>query len=205
MKLVSMQFQYAMKKICVFCGSSYGYNPVYSETIKKLSEVFISNDITLVYGGAKVGLMGRLADHILSLEGKVIGIIPEFLKAKEVGHNGLTKIIVVKSMHERKKIMEKQSDGFIALPGGFGTIEEILEMITWGQLKLHEKPCGFLNVNGFYDLLNKFLENTVKEGFIEKGFKEKIIFHSDPAEIMKRFLHYEHCKIDKAKKALENH
>ena len=186
----------------MFYGSSPGLNPIYSEEIEKLSKIFIAKDFTLVYGGAKVGHMGKLADHILSLGGKVKGIIPKFLKEKKVAHNGLTELIEVSSMHERKELMEKQSDGFIALPGGFGTIEEIFEMVTWGQLRLHEKPCGFLNINGFYDLSNDFLENTVKEGFIEREFKNTIIIDSDVGEIVDQFIHYQHHTIDKAKKAL---
>lgn len=191
-----------MKKICVFCGSSYGNNPIYKETAQKLCDVFIENNITLVYGGAKVGLMGQLADQILNAGGKVIGIIPTFLKDKEVAHNNLTELIETNTMHERKQLMEKTSDGFIALPGGFGTIEEIFEMITWGQLNLHKKPCAFLNVNGFYDLLDGFLDNVVKEGFIEKGFKDMIIVDSEPEIVVKKFFDYEHHQIDKAELAL---
>lgn len=192
-----------MKKICVFCGSSYGKNPIYIEAVNKLSEIFIRNNITLIYGGAKVGLMGELADRILKSGGKVIGIIPKFLKDREVAHNNLTKLIEVNSMHERKELMQKESDGFIALPGGLGTVEEIFEMITWGQLRIHEKPCAFLNTNGFYNLIDGFLDNAVNEGFIEKEFKDMIIIESEPDMIINRFLNYEHHNIDKAEIALQ--
>ena len=191
-----------INKICVFCGSSYGVRPDYVIAVKRLSEVFVEQDITLVYGGANVGLMGKLADHIINSGGKVIGIIPSFLKELEIEHRGLTQLIEVQTMHERKDLMEKLSDGFIALPGGFGTFEEILEMITWGQLRLHHKPCGFLNINGYYNLLDKFLNNAVEEGFIEKEFKDLIIFNHDPLVMVKRFQQYEHHKIDKAKNTL---
>jgi uncharacterized protein (TIGR00730 family) len=191
-----------MKKICVFCGSSYGNDRIYSEAAEKLGETFINNNITLVYGGAKIGLMGELADRILHLGGKVIGIIPKFLIDKEVAHNGLTRLVEVDSMHERKALMQKESDGFIALPGGFGTIEEIFEMITWGQLNIHRKPCAFLNINGFYDSMNSFLNNAVKEGFIEKEFKDMIIIESDPNSIIQKFSAYLHPAVDKAELAL---
>jgi uncharacterized protein (TIGR00730 family) len=190
-----------MKKICVFCGSSYGNKPHYSEAVKTLSELFIQYKIELVYGGAKVGLMGELADQIIRSGGEVTGIIPRFLKEQEVEHNGITRLIEVDSMHERKEMMEKESDGFIALPGGVGTIEEIFEMITWGQLSLHEKPCAFLNVNGFYDLIDAFLENTVKEGFLDQDFKNMILVESDPEIVIQWFLNYKHHTIDKAERA----
>lgn len=191
-----------MKTICVFCGSSYGNNKIYSQAVEALSKTFIKHKITLVYGGAKVGLMGKLADNILSSGGKVIGIIPDFLKKKEIEHKDLTELIEVKSMHERKELMEKLSDGFIALPGGFGTFEEILEMITWCQLNLHNKPCGFLNTNGFYNLLYDFFENTVVEGFVDKNFQKTIIFDSDPEKLIEKFLNYKHHKLDKIRKVL---
>jgi len=146
--------------------------------------------------------MGKLADLILGSGGKVIGIIPKFLIDKEVAHNGLTKLIEVDSMHERKSLMQMESDAFIALPGGLGTTEEIFEMITWGQLNIHQKPCALLNINGFYDFMNDYLDNAVNEGFIEKEFKNMIIIEHDPNKIIQRFLNYVHPKIDKAKIAL---
>ena len=191
-----------MKQICVFCGSSPGKNKIYAESVKKLSDIFIQHNLTLVYGGAKVGLMGVLADQILNQGGKVIGIIPKFLKDKEVAHNGLTQLIEVDSMHERKNLMEQKSDGFIAMPGGLGTVEEIFEMITWGQLKLHKKPCAFLNTNSYYNFIDKFLDNAVSEGFIEQEYKNMIIIEDNPDTIFQRFLNYQHPVIDKAEKAL---
>ncbi|MBN2041800.1 MAG: TIGR00730 family Rossman fold protein [Spirochaetes bacterium] len=191
-----------MNKICVFCGSSCGNNPVYTEAAKELGRLFAANNITLIYGGAKVGIMGVLADEILEAGGKVTGIIPKFLRDSEVAHNDLTELILVTTMHERKDLMQKEADGFIAMPGGLGTIEEIFEMITWGQLNLHKKPCAFLNINGFYDLINGFLENAVKEGFIEKEIKDIIIIESDPAAVMDRFSNYVHHNISKAEIAL---
>jgi uncharacterized protein (TIGR00730 family) len=192
-----------MKKICVFCGSSYGNNPLYTESVKKLGDIFIENKFTLVYGGAKIGLMGELADRMLNQGGKVIGIMPKFLLEREVAHRSISDLIVVDSMHERKEIMQKESDGFIALPGGLGTVEEIFEMITWGQLNIHQKPCGLLNINGFYNLMDDFLDNAVNEGFIEKEFKNMIIVESDPNKLIDRFLNYVHPEIDKAKIALK--
>ncbi len=191
-----------MKQICVFCGSSYGNTSVYTEAVQWLSTVFIKNNITLIYGGAKVGLMGVLADNILKQGGKVIGIIPRFLIDKEVAHHGLTELIEVETMHERKTLMEQKSDGFIAMPGGLGTVEEIFEMITWGQLKLHKKPCAFLNSNGYYNFIEKFLDNAVSEGFIEQEYKNMIIIENNPETIFEQFLNYQHPVIDKAEKAL---
>jgi len=191
-----------MKRICVFCGSSYGNNKIYVEAVTKLCRILIKNNIALVYGGAKVGLMGELADQFLSSGGEVIGIIPKFLVDREVAHKGLTRLIETDTMHERKELMQRESDGFIALPGGLGTIEEIFEMITWGQLNIHKKPCAFLNINGYYNFINAFLENAVKEGFIELEFKNMIIIEEDPEILIQRFFNYDHPTIDKAEFAL---
>lgn len=191
-----------MKRICVFCGSSYGSSKIYVESVIKLSKILIKNNLVLVYGGAKVGLMGELANQVLSLGGEVIGIIPKFLIDKEVAHNGLTRLIETDTMHERKELMQKESDGFIALPGGLGTIEEIFEMITWGQLNIHKKPCAFLNINGYYNFINAFLDNAVREGFIEQEFKNMIIIEEDPEILIQGFFNYDHPTIDKAQIAL---
>ena len=139
---------------------------------------------------------------MLEQNGEVIGIIPHFLFDKEVGHKGVTKLVKVNSMHERKALIQEKSDGFIALPGGFGTIEEIFEMITWGQLKIHKKPCAFLNVNGYYNFILSFLDKAVDDGFINKKYKDMVILEKDPDIIIHRFLEYEHPLIDKAYLAL---
>ncbi|MBU0487008.1 MAG: TIGR00730 family Rossman fold protein [Bacteroidetes bacterium] len=191
-----------MKRICVFCGSSYGNGKIYTEATKKLGEVFVTNNLTLVYGGANVGLMGVLADQMLRLKGEVIGIIPGFMIEKGIAHTGLSGQIVVGSMHERKERMQTESDAFIAMPGGYGTIEEIFEMITWGQLNIHKKPCAFLNTNGYYDFMHEFLNHAVNEGFIEREFKDMVIFEEEPEVLIQRFFNYTHPIIDKAKIAI---
>jgi len=187
-----------MKKIAVFCGSSTGNKPVYRQAARKLADTFIKNNISLIYGGANRGLMGILADRMLENGCEVTGIMPAFLIDKEVAHHGITKLIKVNTMHERKAMIEDLADGFVALPGGFGTIEEIFEMITWSQLNLHQKPCGFFNVNGYYDVMDVFLENCVREGFIARGYKDMIITENDPEKIIIRFASYEHHNIDTA-------
>jgi len=193
-----------MKKIAVFCGSSAGNKDVYTQAANHLAEVLAGNKLTLVYGGARVGLMGVLANRMLEKNSHVIGIMPQFLVDKEVAHSGLTELIKVDSMHERKALIQEMADGFIALPGGFGTIEEIFEMITWSQLNLHSKPCAFFNVHGYYNHMDIFLENCVKEGFIARGYKEMIIIEDDPEMIISRFASYEHHTIDKAYLARNN-
>jgi len=155
-----------LKNICVFCGSSDGNDILITEAAVHLGEIFSERNITLVYGAAKIGIMGTIAETILASQGKVIGIIPEFLKKKEVVHLGLTKLITTRNMHERKLKMQELSDAFIALPGGFGTLEELFEIITWLQLGLHQKPIGLLNINGFYNDLINLLESMVRKGFI---------------------------------------
>lgn len=168
-----------MKRLTVFCGSNSGKDPSYLYECEKLAELMVSKDIELVYGGGNVGLMGHMADSVLNRGGKVIGIIPERLVEKEVAHRGLTELIVVKTMHERKAKMAELSDGFIALPGGIGTLEEIMEVFTWTQLGYHSKPCGLLNVNGFYDQLNKFLETMVNEHFLKEEHKALLMVSND--------------------------
>ena len=155
-----------LNKICVFCGSSEGNDSEIYQAAISLGKAFVENNITLVYGAAKIGIMGAVAKSVLEGNGTVVGIIPGFLKKKEVVHLGLTELITTKNMHERKMKMQELSDFFIALPGGFGTLEELFEIITWLQLGLHSKPIGLLNTNGFYDDLIKLIENMVKKKFV---------------------------------------
>jgi uncharacterized protein (TIGR00730 family) len=156
-----------MKRICVFCGSSPGSRPEYRATTEELGAELVHREIGLVYGGGNVGLMGVLADSVLKAGGEAVGVIPENLMAREVGHNGLTKLHVVRSMHERKVLMADLSDAFIALPGGFGTLEEFCEIVTWSQLGLHAKPCGILNVQGYYAPLLAMFDYAVQERFLK--------------------------------------
>jgi len=161
--------------ICVFCGSSDGNDIQVEQQAKALGTYLANHDITLVYGAAKIGVMGQVAQACLDHKGKVIGVIPEFLKLKEVVHLGLTELITNENMHQRKMTMQEISDGFITLPGGFGTLEELFEIITWSQLGLHQKPIGLLNVNGFYDDLLKMLEHMVRRGFLKMENYELLI------------------------------
>ena len=174
-----------MKRITVFCGSSCGNEKNHEVQAILLGQVMARKNIDLVYGGAKVGLMGAVADGVLSENGKVFGVLPRFLMSKEVAHDNLTELIIVESMHERKTRMNELSDGVIALPGGFGTLEEFFEMLTWGQLGLHKKPIGILNVDGFYDLLLQFIQKMVDNGFL-KVINQKMILVSDDAEDLLR-------------------
>jgi uncharacterized protein (TIGR00730 family) len=156
-----------MKSIVVFCGSSEGNDPDILYAAQELGQVLANRNITLVYGAAKIGVMGKVAQGALDNGGKVVGIIPDFLKLKEVFHMGLTELIVTDNMHERKLIMHDRSDGIITLPGGYGTLEELFEMVTWAQLGLHQKPIGILNTNGFFDDLLKMLRKMVAQGFLK--------------------------------------
>ncbi|MDA3954721.1 MAG: TIGR00730 family Rossman fold protein [Bacteroidales bacterium] len=192
-----------MKKISVFCGSSPGNSMIYTKTAQKLAIYLANNNITLIYGGSKVGLMGELANEALLKGGNVIGIIPKHLKDKEVAHTELSELRVVDTMHQRKKMMEELSDAFIALPGGLGTTEEIFEMLTWAQLNLHKKPCAFVNVNGYFNFLIDFLNNMVLEGFLEKEYRDMIIIEDNIETIFDQFTSYKHPIIDKAKIAIE--
>lgn len=155
-----------MQRVCVFCGSSPGARPEYEAAARALGEALVARGLGLVYGGGNVGLMGVIADSVMEQGGEVIGVIPESLKRKEVAHARLTELRVVDSMHERKAIMSELADGFIAMPGGLGTFEEFLEIVTWAQLGIHRKPCGLLNVCGYYDGLLAFLRHAVAERFL---------------------------------------
>jgi len=168
-----------IKRICVYCGSSRANMDKYVETVDTVAQLIVNNKMELVYGGSSVGLMGALANSVLEKGGSVIGVIPkEIVKKYEVAHSDLTKLYVVEGMHERKLKMAELSDAFIALPGGLGTFEEILEIMTWNQLGFINKPAGFLNSNGFYDKLKEFFDRVVHEKFIYEGYISKIIFES---------------------------
>ncbi len=179
-----------MKKLCVYCGSSAGGQPDYALAARQLARAMVRQNIDLVYGGASVGIMGEIADNVLEEGGNVIGIIPKDLFVKEVAHTGLTELREVASMHERKLLMAELSDGFIALPGGFGTIEEILEIITWSQLGIHQKPCGLLNVCHYYDKLINFLDHAVSEHFIKKIHRSIVLVEECPEILLEKFEAY---------------
>ena len=164
-----------MERIAVFCGSSDGNDKEIVNKAYELGRTLSDHKMTLIYGGAKVGLMGRVANGALDHRGEVIGIIPDFLKSKEIFHEGISELIVVESMHERKTKMHEMSDGIIALPGGFGTLEELFEMITWGQLGLHQKPIGILNVNGFFDEMLRFIDSMVSKGFLKQHHRDMLL------------------------------
>lgn len=170
-----------MKSVVVFCGSSAGNKPVYEQQAFELGKILAEKGLVLVYGGAKVGLMGAVADGAIQANGKVIGVLPHFLQQKELAHEGLTELILVDTMHERKTKMNDISDAVIALPGGFGTMEELFEMLTWGQLGLHRKPIGLLNTNGFYDPLLQLAETMNSERFLSPENKNMLL-HSDKIE-----------------------
>lgn len=181
------------RTLCVFAGSSLGVDPAFVAAARRLGEALAVEGYGLVYGGASVGLMGAVADAALGRGGTVVGVMPEFLLAKEVAHNGLTELKVTASMHERKQVMAGMSDGFIALPGGFGTLEEFLEMVTWAQLGLHSKPCGLLNVNGYYDPLLVFLDTIVDRGLLSANNRALFLTDSDPGTLMHRMTDHRHA------------
>jgi uncharacterized protein (TIGR00730 family) len=173
-----------MKAVCVYCGSAIGARPVYAEAAKAFGRALVEADLALVYGGGSVGLMGTIADEVLGLGGRAIGVIPELLMSKEVGHAGLTELHVVADMHERKKKMADLSDAFVSMPGGVGTFEELFEVYTWAQLGYHQKPVALLNVEGYYDPLIAMLRHTVEEGFMRAPFLDMLQVASDPAEMI---------------------
>lgn len=167
-----------MKSITVFCGSSFGTEEIYKEQAVLLGQTLAKQNIKLIYGGANVGLMGAVADGVLNAGGEAIGVLPDFLRSKEIAHLGLTELILVESMHERKTKMNDLCEGVIALPGGFGTLEELFEMLTWAQLGLHKKPIAILNINGFYDSLIELTKTMVEKGLL-KDVNQKMLLVSD--------------------------
>ncbi len=173
-----------MIRVCIFCGSNDGDDPAYTEAAIAVTRGLVARGIGVVYGGGRVGLMGTVADTALAAGGEVIGIIPEMLAAREVAHRGLTELHVVDSMHERKAMMAALSDAFITLPGGFGTLEEIFEVVTWRQLGYHEKPSGILNVGGYYDPLLAFCDTAVAHGFVKAHDRTNLLAGRDPAELI---------------------
>ena len=179
-----------VKRICVFAGSSSGSNVAHHDAAVALAEALAERGFELVYGGGCVGLMGVLADAMLARGGRVIGVIPHTLMVREVGHRGLTELKVVDSMHERKALMAELSDGFIALPGGFGTLEELFEILTWAQLGLHGRPCGVLNIAGYYDALLQFLDHAHDEAFVRAQHRSMLLVADDPRDLLDEFERY---------------
>jgi hypothetical protein len=173
-----------MKRVCVFAGSNLGARDEYSAVAQELGRALAQRELGLIYGGARVGLMGVVADAVLEASGHVTGIIPEALVSKEVAHAGLSDLRVVRSMHERKAMMADLADGFIALPGGWGTLEEFFEVLTWAQLGLHQKPCGLLNVEGYFDRLLSFMGHAIDEGFLRREYGAMVPVSSSPSALL---------------------
>jgi len=173
-----------MNAIAIFCGANFNGDPALKEAVEQLVEVMASRNMTLVFGGGKVGMMGLLADNMIERGGKTVGVIPQFLLDKEVGHTGLTELHIVETMHQRKQLMSDLCDAIIMLPGGFGTLEEFFEVLTWLQLGLHHKPIGILNVNGFYDFLLKQMDVMVEQQFLKPANRKLVITSGEPIELI---------------------
>jgi uncharacterized protein (TIGR00730 family) len=186
-----------LRRLCVFCGSYVGKRPAYRDATKQLGAALVERGIELVYGGGNIGLMGVLADTVLARGGRVIGVIPESLVAREVAHLGLTELRIVSSMHERKAIMSDLSDGFIALPGGFGTLEEFCEVVTWSQLGLQSKPCGLLNVETYYAPLLELFDHAVCEGFLTAENRKLVLDDEDPARLLQKMAAFKAAPVGK--------
>ena len=180
-----------MKKLAVFCGSSSGASSIYLEEAKKLGKELAKRNIALVYGGASVGVMGAVADSLLEEGGHVIGVMPTFLENREIAHKKLSELFIVDTMHERKAKMADLADGFIALPGGPGTLEEFFEIFTWAQLGLHQKPCGLLNINHYYDPLLALFDHMTKEQFLHEKYRHMALVSNDPKDLLDQFNTYE--------------
>ena len=186
-----------MKYVCVFCGSSMGNRPAYKLAAQAMGETLARQGLGLVYGGGNVGLMGIVADATLAADGEVIGVIPEFLNAKEIAHTGLTKLHVVGSMHERKALMAELSDAFVALPGGYGTLEEFCEILTWSQLGLHQKPQGLLNVESYYEPLLRLFDQAVTEQFLKPELRSLVLEASNPEDLLDLMANYQPPRVEK--------
>jgi uncharacterized protein (TIGR00730 family) len=186
-----------MRRVCVFCGSNPGLRPAYVEAAKEMGRSLARRGIGMVYGGGRVGLMGAVADSALAAGGSVIGIIPESLLEKEVAHGRLTELRVVASMHERKAMMADLSDAFIAMPGGYGTFEEFCEVLTWSQLGIHQKPCGLLNVEGYYDKLLALFDHAVAEGFVHAVHRSLVVEATEPDVLLEILENYRWPKVEK--------
>lgn len=174
----------AVRQVCVFCGSSPGIRPAYTEAARGLARALHAAGLGLVYGGAHVGLMGVIADEVLAAGGTVTGVIPRALEEREIAHRGLTELHVVETMHERKALMAELSDGFVALPGGMGTLEELFEVLTWGQLGMHRKPTGLLDVGGYFEPLIAFLDRMVSEGFLRPEHRALVLVEREPEALV---------------------
>ena len=175
-----------MRRMAVFCGSNPGRRPEYLDAAREMGRALVERDLSLVYGGGKVGLMGVVADAVMEAGGRAVGVIPQALMAREVGHAGLSELHVVETMHQRKAMMADLADGFVALPGGFGTYEEFCEVLTWSQLGIHPKPCGVLNVQGFYDPLLALFDHAVREGFVRPGHRALVLEETAPEALLDR-------------------
>ncbi len=186
-----------MKSITVFCGSNSGFRTEYREAAINLARIFAQNNIRLIYGGGNVGLMGIIADEVMRAGGEVVGIIPDSLDRKEVGHRGITELRVVDSMHERKAQMAELADGFIAMPGGIGTFEEFFEILTWAQLGFHKKPCAILNIAGYYDGLLALCDNAVSEGFLRPAHRQLILEDSNPEFLLEKMEAFKPLPLEK--------
>ncbi|MEN2768471.1 TIGR00730 family Rossman fold protein [Ornithinibacillus xuwenensis] len=179
-----------MKTIAVFCGSSKGIDPIYMEEAKNLGKVLVDNGLDLVYGGATVGCMGAVADAVMEAGGKVIGVIPEKLKNVEIAHETLSELYVVKGMHERKALMADYADGFVALPGGTGTLEEWFEVFTWAQLGYHNKPCALLNINHYYSPILSLFDHMIEQGFVKSEYKDLIVIDEESKALVTKLMNH---------------
>ncbi|MBT2557072.1 TIGR00730 family Rossman fold protein [Hymenobacter sp. ISL-91] len=186
-----------MKSVAVYCGSATGTNPAYQQQAVEMGRLLAERDLTLVYGGGRVGLMGVVADSVLAHGGQVVGVIPDFMMGKEIEHRGLTELHIVASMHERKLLMAERAEAFLAMPGGYGTLEELFEVLTWGQLGLHPKPIGVLNVEGFYDHLLRALDHMADEGLLRRENRQQLLSHPSPAALLDALAAYVPIPVEK--------
>ncbi|SNC59273.1 hypothetical protein SAMN06265337_0020 [Hymenobacter gelipurpurascens] len=186
-----------MKSVAVYCGASAGTNEVYTQQALAMGQALAERGFTLIYGGGRVGLMGAVADSVMQHGGKAIGVIPDFLADKELAHTGLTELHIVKSMHERKLLMAELAEGFVAMPGGYGTLEELFEVLTWGQLGLHRKPIGVLNVEGYYDHLLRALDHMADEGLLRRENRNQLLSNPNPHGMLDDMLAYQPIALEK--------